>query len=152
MAIKAIDSKQRFVAGNLGVPAGAVIVVVCFFLPWSSLDNSSAMAIAGYPQKAALARLHLDIPPTSAFARARVLYMIPIIALSTLMLELVMPPGHVGRRAARLGVHAAGVTLTSFFVACGVLFGSGLAYGFWGSLTGALFISVGGLFNEIRNA
>ena len=151
MAVKAIDSKEVSSVGNLGVPAGALIVVVCFFLPWVGFHPVSAMAISSDPGKADLALMYLGIPKTSVLARVGALYMIPIIALSTLMVELVIPPGHVGRGAARLGVHAAGATLTSFFVAFGFLFGAKLAYGFWGALTGSLFISVGGLFNEIRN-
>ncbi len=151
MAVKAIDGKELSPVGNLGVPAGTVIIVVCFFLPWIGFHDVSAMAISSDAGTADLALMHLRIPRTSVFARVRALYMIPIIALSTLMVELVIPPGHVGRRGARLGVDAAGATLTSFFVAFGLLFGAKLTYGFWGSLMGALFISVGGLFNEIRN-
>ncbi|HUW56366.1 MAG TPA: hypothetical protein VMZ92_06995 [Planctomycetota bacterium] len=137
--------------GNFGVRAGAVIVAACFFLPWVRVDYSSAMEISGDPEKAAVALTYLRIPRASVLGRVEALFMIPMIALSTLMVELVVPPGHVGRRLARIGVHAGAATLTSFFVAFGYLFGTRLAYGFWGSLTGALFISVGGLLNEIRN-
>ncbi|KPL01397.1 MAG: hypothetical protein AMK75_05160 [Planctomycetes bacterium SM23_65] len=151
MAVKAIDSKGLSSVGNVGVQAGAVIVVVCFFLPWVGFHPVSAMTISSDPDKADLALLYLGIRPTSPLRRVGALYLIPMIALSTLMIELVIPPGHVGRRSARLGVHVAAAALTSFFVAFGYLFGTQLTYGFWGSLTGSLFISVGGLFNEIRN-
>ena len=151
MTEKAIDERTLRRGGNFGVCAGAVIIVACFFLPWVQLNRVSAMEISSDRQKAALALAYLHIPRTSVLGRVQALFMIPIIALSTVMLELVIPPGHVGRRSARLGVHAAAATLTGFFVAFGYLFGNQLTYGFWGSLTGALFISVGGLFNEIRN-
>lgn len=151
MLEKESDSSDSPRPGNLGVPAGAAIIVVCFFLPWISLGHSSAMAISSDPQQASVALAYLRIPRTSGIARVRTLYLIPIVALSTLMLELVVPPGHVGRRFARLGVLAAGAALSIFFISFGLLLGSKLAYGFWGALTGALFLTVGGLFNEARS-
>jgi len=135
---------------NFAVPAGAVILLVCFFLPWISLDNASGMEVSGDPLKAestfAYLRLYADHPLTYT----RLLYLVPILALATLLLDSTVGPGHMGRVAVRLGTFAAGSTLCLFFVFWGLRMGPKLTYGFWGSLTGALYISVGALFDVFR--
>lgn len=151
MSEKAPDPRDAPAYGNVGVPVGCLIVIVCFFLPWTAPKGASAMEISGDPFKALTALSHvLEVHTEKPLAYTRVLYLVPILALSTLMLEITVPPGHGGRILARLAVLAAGATLCLFFVSLGILHASKLAGGFWGSLTGALFIFVGVLFNVFR--
>jgi hypothetical protein len=144
-------SKDSTPRRNFAVPVGAVIVIVCFFLPWITLDHSSAMEVSGDPLKAESAFVYLRLYADHPLSYTRLLYLIPTLALSTLLLDSTVPPGHVGRVAARLGAFAGGATLCFFFIFCGLRMGPKLTYGFWGSLSGALYISVGALFDVFRN-
>lgn len=149
MAEKATGTTPSESSGNFGVPVGAVIVFVCFFLPWTVSGRSSAMEIAvNLHGKTAstLANLSLYIPGSWA----RLLWLIPIVALAALALEVVAPAGRPGRMVARLVAFAGGAVLCNFFVSFGIAYGARLAYGFWGSLTGALFLTVGAMFNVYR--
>ena len=137
--------------GSFAVPAGAVLLIVCFFLPWIALDSSSAMEVSGDPAKAESAFLYLRLHADQPLSYTRLLYLIPILSLSVLLLDSTVTPGSFGRAAVRLGIFAAGATLCLFFVFCGLRMGPKLAYGFWGSLTGALYISVGAMLDVFRN-
>jgi len=137
--------------GNFGVPAGAVILIVCFFLPWVSQSGGSAMQLSGDPTKAASALTNLGIPYVKPLAVTRTLYLIPLLGLSTLMLELSVPPGHAARAFARFAILAGGAVLCAFFAFLGLEHGPKLTYGFWGSFMGSLFITVGVLFDVFRN-
>ncbi len=148
MSHPASDSGVR---GNVGVPIGSILILIGFFLPWLAFGGLSAAQIAANPDRmaAALGVLSRDVPAPGAVARA--LLVIPILALSTLMIDVATPPGHPARLAARLGVLLAGALLTAFFLLAGVLYGRHLTSGFWGSCMGALFILVGGIFNAARS-
>ena len=61
-----------------------------------------------------------------------------------------MPAGHPARRYATLGTAAAGAILSLVLATMGLWFGTHLGPGFWGTLTGSLFILVGGAFNVAR--
>jgi len=137
--------------GNFGVPAGTVIIIVCFFLPWVAQGDASAMQLSGDSGKAELALTHLGIRCLKPLLLRRTLYLVPLLALSTLMLELSVPPGHAARAFTRFAILAGGAVLCAFFVFLGLRYGPKLTYGFWGSLMGSLFISVGVLFDVFRN-
>jgi hypothetical protein len=79
------------------------------------------------------------------------LFLIPVLGISTLLLENMVPPGRLGRIAVRLSIFAGGAALCFFFIFSGIRLGPKLAYGFWGSLTGSLYISVGALLDVLRN-
>jgi len=140
----------RLHAGNLGVHLGTTLLIACFFLPWTRLGGYTAVEMAFSADKARVALLALALRPKDPLAYTRVLYMIPLLALATLMLEFTIPPGHVGRGLARISILAAGGTLCVFLSTVGVRYGSGLSYGFWWSLSGAYFVTVGGVFNVCR--
>ena len=147
---KATGRKEVSPSGNLGVPVGTVLIVVCFFLPWVTLNDFTALEVSANHQKASMALGYLKMNPRNPLALRRALYLIPIVALSTLMLQFAIPPGRTGRAAARFGVLAVGAMLCTFFIYFAFHHGPKLACGFWGSLTGALFITVGALFNVFR--
>ena len=138
-------------SGNVGVPAGCLLIVVCFFLPWVTYSGASALEVSADAGKAEAAFAGLGLREQRLLAYTRVLYLVPLLALSTLMLELTVPSGRVARRVVRLGILAGGITLCLFFIQVALHFGPRLSFGFWGSLTGALFISVGVVFDVIRN-
>ena len=138
-------------AGNIGVPVGCLIILGCFFMPWLTLDGASAMELSTDRQKAEAAFGYLRLHHRMPIMVTRGLYMIPLLALSTLMLDFAIAPGHVARAAARFGILASGAVLAIFFIHTGVSFGPQMSYGFWGSLTGSLFVAVGVLFNVARN-
>ena len=136
--------------GNTGVPIGCVVLLVCFFLPWVALGNVSAMTIALDAAKADTSILYVGFTTNDPQTAGRVLLMVPLLAISTLMLELSVPTGRGNRMAVRIATAAGGGTLVAFFTMVALAGGHRLAYGFWGSLSGALFITVGGLFNVFR--
>lgn len=146
-------------AGNVAVTAGGILIMVCFALPWVRRGHLSALAMATQPEKAISALASLDLMPDDpeAFANdpaprifLRPLYMIPVLALLCMMLEWTVPPGSSGRAVARVSLLIAGAALSTFFVFFGLRFGSHLAYGFWGAMNGALFITVGAAFSVLR--
>jgi hypothetical protein len=137
--------------GSFAVPAGAVLIIVCFFLPWIALDHSSAMDVSGDPRKAQSAFDYLNLYAARPLDYTRVLFLIPILGISTILLETMVPPGRLGRIAVRLGIFAGGAVLCLFFIFAGIRLGPKLAYGFWGSLTGALYILTGALVDVLRD-
>ena len=145
------QGKATRVQGNIGVPIGTVVLVVCFFLPWVRPSNiSAAVMVVDATRANATALYAMGVTANHPQAVSRVLLMIPLLAVSTLLLELSAPAGHSARVIARISILAGGGTLCVFFVAVGLQAGPKLLYGFWGSLSGALFITVGGLFNVFR--
>ncbi|HUV38279.1 MAG TPA: hypothetical protein VMY39_01635 [Planctomycetota bacterium] len=134
---------------NIGIHVGTLLLIACFFLPWTG--GYTAVELSFSEAKARTGLMLLGISTTHALDYTRVLYMIPLLALATLMLEYTIPPGHAGRRLAHVSMLAAGVTLSVFLTGLGVRYGADLAYGFWWSLSGALFVTVGGVFNVVRN-
>jgi hypothetical protein len=145
------DPVRSTPGGSFAVPVGAVLLIVCFFLPWTALDHSSAMEVSGDPLKAESAFDYLGLYAARPFNYTRLLFLIPILGISALLVETTVGPGHPGRMAVRLSVFAGGAALCLFFVFCGVHMGAKLVYGFWGSLTGALYLCVGALFDVLRN-
>jgi len=136
--------------GNIGVPTGCVVLLVCFFLPWVTLGNVSAMTIALDAAEAETSILYVGFSTKDPPTAGRVLLMVPLLAISTLMLEFSVPTGRGSRRVVRIATVVGGGTLVMFFAAVATVGGAKLTYGFWGSLSGALFITVGGLFNVFR--
>ena len=137
--------------GNIGVPVGCILIVACFFLPWLTRTHISGMEMASMSAKADAAFGYLAEHSRTPVLTARVLYLAPLLALVALLLDLSVPPGHKSRFFARLGILAAGASLGMFFIHFGVYFGAQLTYGFWGSLMGSLFITVGVIFDVARN-
>jgi hypothetical protein len=137
--------------GNPGVPVGCILLVACFFLPWVPVIGLSAVRIASDPEAAEAAFGALGLGHPSPIHVTRLLFFVPLLALSTWMLDASVPPGASGRLAAKIGVLMSGVVLAFFFAAMGFFFGPHLGAGFWGSLMGSLFILVGVIFNVARN-
>lgn len=159
MSEQMLDRKRGTPRGNLGVHAGAVVLIVCFLLPWVTLGEYSALDAAIHRQRALATLMNLGIitgldhagkPPVDPLDMTRVLWVVPLLALSTLVVELTIPPGHHARGTARVCILAGGGTLCAMLAALGLRYGSLLAYGFWWSLSGALLISVGGTFDVLR--
>ena len=137
--------------GNFGVTAGAIIVLVCCFLPWVALGEFSALSIGLADVDTAwivMDSLGLYFDPPHVVAKG--VFFVPLMALFVLYMDLSARPGTEGRMTANVGMSAASGGLTIFMVFLGVTFGEDLSYGFWGALTGSLFMSVGVGFNVIR--
>ncbi len=142
------DTTPRF--GNPGVPVGCILVLAGFVLPWLAFGNLSGLEIGADPEKAATAAAVVRSVHRFPPGAMRMLYFVPLLALSTLLLDVSVPVGNRERTFARLGVLVAGGTLTLFFLYVGIRFLPYLASGFWGSCMGSLFILVGGIFNAAR--
>jgi hypothetical protein len=136
-------------AGNFAVPAGALLVAVGFFLPWV-VPGVTGLEMASNERLAYMTLASLRFQSDDPLGVTRPLYLVPVLALICLMLDLTVTPGSPGRAAVRFSILAAGIALSLFFVFMGLAFGGMLAYGFWGSLTGSLFITVGAGFNVVR--
>jgi len=145
------DRVRSKAKGSFAVPVGAVLLFVCFFLPWVDREGFSGLEVSGDAVKAesTFQYLHLRVPHPLSYTR--LLFLIPVLALATLLVGITVGPGHPGRLAVRLSVFAWGAMLSVFFLFCGVRLGGELSYGFWGSLTGALYVCVGALLNVFRN-
>jgi hypothetical protein len=151
MSQDAAPSEPSRRSGNIGIPVGCILILVCFFLPWLSRTHTSGIQMAGSSAKADAAFGYLGTHSRTPILVTRVLYLVPLLALTALLLDLSVPPGHKSRFFARLGILAAGAALSMFFVHFGCTYGAQLTYGFWGSLMGALFITVGVIFDVARN-
>ena len=137
-------------AGNLAVTAGGLLILICFTLPWIRDGDLSAVAVAANEDVAQLALESLDLEGDHPRLFLRPLYMIPVLAVLCMALEWTVPPGAAGRVVARVSLLITGTALSTFFVFFGLRFGARLDYGFWGAMHGALFITVGGVFNAFR--
>ena len=138
-------------AGNLGVHLGTLLVLIAFCLPWVAFGNLSALKIALFREDAEVAALALNLSPEHVTIVTRMLFMVPLLAIATLVVELSVPPRSPQRMAARLSVLCAGGALTTMFASVGIRMGSMLTYGFWAAMMGAMFITVGALFNVFRD-
>lgn len=137
--------------GNPGIPVGCILLVACFFLPWVSVADLSAMRIAADADAADAAFGVLGLSHPSPGSVTRLLFFVPALALSTWMLDASVPLGRPGHLATKLGVGASALVLVLLFGGLGAAFGRQLAAGFWGSLMGSLFILVGVIFDVARN-
>ena len=138
--------------GNFGVPAGAIIVLVCCFLPWVALGGFSALSIGlADAETAEFVMESLGLYFKTPHVVAKVIFFVPLMALIALYMDLSARPGTEGRTGANVGMSAASGGLTIFMVFLGANFGENLSYGFWGALTGSLFMSVGVVFNVARS-
>ena len=145
------ERKEAAPRGNLGVHAGAVVLIACFFLPWVTLGGYSGLELTTDETKAGTTLMVLlDRYLEKPLIVTRVLWVAPVLALSTLVIDLTIRPGHHARGTARVCILVGGGTLCVLFATLGLRFGSLLAYGFWWSLSGALLISVGGTFDVFR--
>jgi hypothetical protein len=137
--------------GNIGVPIGCILLLVCFFLPWITMGSVSALELSTDRETAVSAFAHLQFSSPLPMLLTRGLWVVPLLALLVLWTELTIPSGRLGRRAVRIAVFAVAGVAAFLFIRFGLDFGTQLAYGFWGSLMGDLFITVGELFNVLRD-
>ncbi len=143
------DTHSR--GGNVGVPVGGILILVSFlFIPFVSIGGLTAIKIALNHDAAEAAFAVLGVSGPMADKAVRMLMLLPALALTVLMIELAVPPGHGSRPYANVAVAIAGALLSLVLGSVGLCFGAHFGPGFWGTLTGSLFILVGGIFNVAR--